>query len=146
MFPVHEVWVEVIKKEWHDPERKLFFSSALKHRFPFSEDPASVRNKNPKLDVTFSQVFRHTDLAFKDMGALSNAMRKRMDSFEKVLRFRCLKPAMAVTCNLEFWLTRLQAHIEEGTSKESMLTSFPMTYRGRFSRNSPDGCKVLGAS
>lgn len=111
VFLVHEVLVEAIKKECQDPEGKPFFSRAQKRWFPFSEDPASVWNKNMKLDAAFSQVSRHPDLAFKDMGTLSDAMYKRMDPFEK--KMGSLKLAMVVTvvvCNLEFCLTGLSSH------------------------------------
>ena len=82
-FPVHDVLIEAIKKEWQEPERKPFFSKALKRRFPFSDDPSSIWNKTPKLDAAFSQVSRHTDLAFEDMGILSEPMDKKMDSLLK---------------------------------------------------------------
>lgn len=68
-----------------DPERKPFFSRALKRRFPFSEDSVSVWNKNPKVDAAFSQVSGPTDLTFEDMGALSDVMDKRMDFLLKNL-------------------------------------------------------------
>ena len=135
-FPVHDVLIEAIKKEWQDPERKPFFSNTLKRRFPFSEDPASIWNKVPKLDAAFSQVSRHTDLAFEDMGILSESMDKRMDSLLKKSwdsTLGSLKPAMAATVvarNMEFWLNQLQTHIEEGTAQEHILSSFPTLLRG----------------
>ena len=136
VFPVHDILVETIKKEWQDPERKPFFSRSLKRRFPFSEDPLSVWNKSPKLDAAFSQVSRNTDLAFEDMGVLSDVMDKRMDSLLK----KCwdstignLKPELAVTVmarNLEHWLSKIQEHIEAGTDKETILASFPTILQG----------------
>ena len=135
-FPVHDILVEAIKKEWQDPERKPFLSKNLKRRFPFSDDPSSVWNKVPKLDAAFSQVSRHTDLAFEDMGILSESMDKKMDSLLKRSwdsTLGSLKPAMAVTVvarNMEFWLNHLQTHIEEETVKEQILSSFPTIMRG----------------
>lgn len=72
--------MDSVKKERQDPERKPFFSRALKQRFPFLEDPVSMWNKCPKLDAAFSQVSGHTNLAFEDMGALADTMDKKMDS------------------------------------------------------------------
>lgn len=83
VFPVHEVLVDAVKKKWQDPERKPFFSRALKRRFPFTEHEALVWNKTPRQDTAFSQVSRHMDLAFEDMGVLSDPMDKRMDSLLK---------------------------------------------------------------
>lgn len=136
VFPVHEVLVDAIKKEWQDPERKPFLSKALKRRFPFAEEEALVWNKSPKLDAAFSQVSRHTDLAFEDMGALPDPMDKRIDSLLKKSwdsSIGNLKPAMASTVvarNMEYWLTQIKAHIEAGTPKETILSSFPMLLKG----------------
>ena len=136
VFPVHEVLVNTVKKEWQDPERKPFFSKALKRRFPFSEEETLILNKVPKLDAAFSQVSRHTDLAFEDMGVLSDPMDKRMDSLLKKSWESSqanLKPAMAATVvarNMEHWLTQLKAHIEAGTPKETVLASFTTLLSG----------------
>lgn len=135
-FPVHDVLVEAIKNEWKDPERKPFFSRALKRRFPFSEGESLVWNKTPRLDAAFSQVSRQTDLAFEDMGVLADPMDRRMDSLLKKSWDSSqgnLKPAMAVTVvarNMEYWLTQIKAHIEAGTPKETILASFPMLLKG----------------
>lgn len=80
-------------------------------------------NKIPKLDAAFSQVSRHTYLAFEYMGALSEAMNKRMDFLLKswYSTVESLKPAMAVTVvahNVDFLLAQMQTHIEEGTQSE----------------------------
>lgn len=106
VFPVHEVLVEAVKREWQDPERKPFFLRALKRRLKFFEDEASVWTKTPRLDTAFPQVSRHTDLAFEDTGALSDPMDKRMDSLLKKiwdLSLGNLKPAMAVTVGPGIW-------------------------------------------
>ena len=136
VFPIHEALINTIKKEWQDPEKKPFFSNALKRRFPFSEEESLVWNKSPKLDAAFSQVSRHTDLAFEDMGVLSDPMDKRMDSLLKKSWDASqgnLKPAMAATVvarNLEHWLTQVKAHIESDTPKETLLASFPTLING----------------
>lgn len=52
-------------------------------RFPFDEDSVQVWNKRPKLDAAFSQVSRHTDLAFEDMRVPKDTMDKRADSLLK---------------------------------------------------------------
>lgn len=136
VFPVHQVLVDAVLKEWQDPERKPFLSRALKRRFPFSEEETAVWNKSPKLDAAFSQVTRQTALAFEDMGSLSDPMDKRIDSLLKKTwdsSLGNLKPAMAMTVvarNMEYWLTQIKAHIEAGTPKETILSSFPTLLKG----------------
>ncbi|XP_073471260.1 extracellular calcium-sensing receptor-like [Aquarana catesbeiana] len=84
----------------------------------------------------YGQVSRHTDLAFEDMGELSDPMSKSLDSrLRKSWNSSLvnLKPAMAATVvarNMEYWLTQIRAHIEAGTPKEMILTSFPMLLKG----------------
>lgn len=135
VFPVHSSLVDTIKLEWDNPERKPFFSSNLKRRFPFDEDTAQPWNKNPKLDAPLSKVSKNSDLAFDDMGTLKDPMDKRGD----ILLHRAwdsavgnLKPALASTCvarNLEVWLTQIQSHLSAGTSREQILKSFPLLFQ-----------------
>lgn len=51
LFPIHEVLVESIKKEWRDSEKKPSFSKSLKRRFPIDEDFTPV--SNPELERVF---------------------------------------------------------------------------------------------
>ena len=70
------------------------------------------------------------------MGVLSDPMDRRMDSLLKKSWDASqgnLKPAMAATVvarNLEHWLLQIKAHIEAGTPKETILSSFPTLLSG----------------
>lgn len=107
-------------------QKRKPFSRALKQTFSFAEEEALVWNKSPRLDAAFSQVSRHTDLAFEEMGALSYPMDIRMDLLLKSWDSSQgnLKPAMAVTVvasNIEYWLTQIRALVA-GTPKETILS------------------------
>lgn len=108
-----------------------FFSRALKCKFPFSENEVSFWNKSPRLNAAFSQVARNTDLAFEDMGALSDLMDKRMDLPLKTWEYyignlKLTMAVMVVAYYLEYYLTQIKVHIEAGRAKDTNLTSFPM--------------------
>lgn len=83
VFPVHRVFLDAIRKEWKDPERGSFFSKTLRRRVPFEEKETEIWNKKPRVDTVFSLVSHRTELAFKDMGVLKDAMDKRADSLLK---------------------------------------------------------------
>ncbi|PIO30776.1 hypothetical protein AB205_0160780, partial [Aquarana catesbeiana] len=129
-------WLMPSKRNGETQKGSLSFLEHLKRRFPFAEDEAAVWNRSPRLDAAFSQVSRKTDLAFEDMGVLADPIDKRMDSLLKKTwdsSLGNLKPAMAVTVvvhNMEHWLTHIKAHIEAGTAKETILSSFPMLLKG----------------
>lgn len=51
----------------------------MKQRFPFAEEDTASLIKCPGLCTSFSEVFKRSDLAFEDMGALerSNGLESR---------------------------------------------------------------------
>lgn len=51
VFPVNSSLLDTIKLDWGNPERKPFFPSSLKRRFPFDEDMAQPSYKYPKVDT-----------------------------------------------------------------------------------------------
>ena len=135
VFPVHKSLIDMILREWEQPERRPFFSGSLKRRFPFESDVSHPWNKVPRLDAPLAKVSRRTDLAFDDLGSLRDPMDKRGDLLLKRAwdaSAISLKPALAATCvarNLECWLTQLQAHILAGTSRQELLKSFPPFFK-----------------
>lgn len=126
---------DLVRKEWAELDKKVFFPNSLKRRFPFDESPEAVWNKNPKLDAPLSKVSKQSDLAFEDMGHLKDPMDRKTDIVLKRAwdaSMAGLKPALATSCvarNLEFWLSQLEEHLKPGTPRGELLKTFSMLFK-----------------
>lgn len=60
-FPVHQIWKYIIKKEWEEPEKKLFTSMAITCNYLF-EDDTQICAKCPKVDASLSNLANKSDL------------------------------------------------------------------------------------
>ncbi|XP_018409532.1 PREDICTED: breast cancer type 2 susceptibility protein [Nanorana parkeri] len=131
-FPVHQSIKHVVTTEWKDPERKVFFSSKLKRRFPFKGEDSEVWEKCPKVDASLAKFSKNTDLSFEDMGLLKDPMDKKGEALLRRAWEAAgagFKPAVAVTCmarTLDVWLAQLKDHLNEGTDRATIVDSLPV--------------------
>lgn len=134
-FPVHQTLKDIVKKEWEDPEKKLFIPATIKRRYPFAEADTKTWAKCPKVDASLAKITNKSDLAFDEAGTLSDPMDKKIEALLKrawEAGAANLNPAIASTCTartLLIWLTQLQDLLENDTPREELIKTIPTLTR-----------------
>ncbi|XP_071973234.1 lamina-associated polypeptide 2, isoforms alpha/zeta-like [Engystomops pustulosus] len=129
-FPVIDTLKDLVLSEWKEPEKRISIPKEFRNRLQFEDN--TLWEEIPKVDIQVAKVVKKTDLPFEDSAQLKDPLDRKSDALLKrawetsSLNIKTNIASTSVARTLYFWLSELESHLVNKTSRDSIIESLPL--------------------